>query len=90
MARRTVFVTPLNFIDLDWDYFREAMRLDKSVKFSRHHEKKRGSFDVSSAYGFTKKFHRWHHDLVPRRLKTVIGCSGLSVEKVGKVQGEVP
>ena len=39
MEPKTVFVSPIGYFDTDWEYFREAMRFDKSLKFARNYNK---------------------------------------------------
>ena len=70
-APKTVFVSPLQFFDADWNYFREAMRLDRKRKFTRHHDNEDTTLKADSVYGFTKGLHAWHKNSIPRRLKGV-------------------
>ena len=74
---KTLYITPTQFAQTDWGYFRTAMKSDKRVKFARNLDPRDGSLeDYSAGYGFTKGLHQRHWDNVPRRL-TVIVSSGL-------------
>ena len=75
-APKTVFVSPLHFFDSDWNYFREVMRLDRNMKFTRRHDAEDTALQSDSFYGFTKGLHSWHKAHVPRRLK-VVASSGI-------------
>ena len=77
MTPKTLFVSPRPFAQIDWQYFRRAMRSDKSVKFAQNPDREHGSLEAHSlAYGFTKGLDQSHKDNVPRRLKVAVN-SGL-------------
>ena len=72
-APNTVFVSLLYYFDSDWQYFREAMRADKTIRFARNYNKgDTTSLSFVAKYGFTAGLHPWLKDNVPRRLKTIV------------------
>ena len=72
-VQKTVFVSPANYFDSDWQYFREAMRSNKGITFARYLD---ANDDMrlkwSRSYGYTRGLHHRLKDLVPRRLKAVV------------------
>ena len=77
---KTLFISPTPFAHTDWSYFRRAMSLDKSLKFSKSLDSKGAEFEADSfCYGFTKGLNQLHKNTVPRRLKGVVsgGLLGL-------------
>ena len=72
-APKTVFISPLPFFDSDWQYFQEAMRSNKALRFTRNYNvEDTASLHVVAKYGFTAGLHPWHKDNIPRRLKTAV------------------
>ena len=76
---KTVFLSPLDHFESDWELFRKEMRVNKALKFSRYLDKEGTPLRTVKTYGFTKGLHDPHRDLVPRRLKTIVsnGMLGL-------------
>ena len=80
MKPKTIYVSPLTFFDTDWEFFREEMRSDKQLRFSRHFDKDGASLLSSLfTYKFTKGLHPWHMDGVPRRLKGIVSSGILGL-----------
>ena len=80
MAPKTIYVSYSTFFDVDWELFRQAMRANKRLRFSRHFDKD-GALLLSSffTYKFTKGLHPWHMDGVPKRLKGVVSSGILGL-----------
>ena len=77
---KTVFVSLLSYFDSDWQYFREAMRADKTTRFARNYNKEdTTSLSFVAKYGFTAGLHPWLKDNVPRRLKTPVSSGMLGL-----------
>ena len=76
---KTVFVSPLEYLNSDWELFREQMRDKKALKFSWHFDKGETPLRAIKSYGITKGLQSWHYNLVPRRLRTIVsnGILGL-------------
>ena len=68
---RTVFVSPLQCFEPDWQYFRQAMRKYR-LKFARHYDPTDKSLERTVRYSFTGGLHKWHEKFVPRRLKSLV------------------
>ena len=79
MAPKTVFVSAVEFFQSDWNYFHQAMKADKALKFARHYDRERTVFQTNSFYGFTKGLHPTAQNRIPRRLKAVVSSGMLGL-----------
>ena len=76
---KTVFVSPLEYLNSDWELFRGQMRDNKALKFSWHFDKEETPLRAVKSYGITKGLQSRHYNLVPRRQRTTVsnGILGL-------------